>query len=123
MNFQRLRTSIRTTVLLAAVIFVLELFASPVYGQGGNSVGGHVFGVDRRPLSDIHVELLDDLSRTLARARTDASGRYTFFGLSSGRFRVRVMPFGTDYDEQELEVEIVSFTRTIGEPRTLGLTR
>jgi len=125
MNFQRMRISIRTTALLAGAIFVVELFASPlsVAGQGGNSIGGHVFGVDRRPLSDIHVELLDDLSRTLTRARTDASGRYTFFGLSSGRFKVRVMPFGTDYDEQEQDVEIVSFTRTIGEPRTLGLTR
>jgi hypothetical protein len=101
------------------------LLAAPVVsGQtSGNSIGGHVFGVDRRPLRDIHVELLDDLSRTLTRTRTDSSGRYTFFGLSSGRFKVRVMPLGTDYEEQEQEVEIVTFTRTIGEPRVLGVSR
>ena len=125
MVIKRSRISGPVVLVLFALFLTLELISSPVSiaAQGGNSVGGHVFGFDRRPLSDIHVELLDDLSRTISRARTDSSGRYVFFGLNSGRFKVRVMPFGTDYDEQEQEVEIISFTRTIGEPRTMGLTR
>src|SRR5688572_16968798 len=106
--------------ILLAVVFA---FAGSVMGQvGGNSVSGHVFGADRRPLSDMNVELLDDLSRTISRSRTNASGRYSFFGLTSGRFRVRVLPLGTDYEEQEQDLEIVNFARTggVGDTRILG---
>ena len=125
MNYQLSTIPIRRSLTLAVLLALGLIFSTlSVSAQGGNSIGGHVFGADRRPLADIHVELLDDLSRTLTRARTDASGRYTFFGLSSGRFKVRVMPFGTDYEEQEVDVEIVSFARGVGgEQRMVGLTR
>lgn len=105
------------------ILFGLLLFSSPsAFGQGGNSVSGHVFGSDRRPLADVHVELLDDLNRTISRARTNASGRYVFYGLSAGRFVIRVMPLATDYEEQEQPFEIVNFTRPsgAGDSRTLG---
>ena len=106
---------------LFAFLFILSY--QPALGQGGNSVSGHVFGADRRPLADLHVELLDDLNRTINRSKTNSSGRYFFYGLSSGRFRVRVMPLGTDYEEQEQDLEIVNFSRTsggIGDSRTMG---
>ena len=89
-------------------IAVLILFSGQALAQPGNTVSGHVFGIDRRPLADLHVELLDDLNRTINRARTNASGRYVFYGLSSGRFRIRVMPLGTVYEEQEQDLEIVN---------------
>ena len=103
------------------LIGLLLLFSGIAVGQG-NTVSGHVFGIDRRPLGDVNVELLDDLSRTISRGRTNASGRYWFRGLSSGRFRVRVLPLGTDYEEQEQDVEIVNFARTtgVGDTRILG---
>ena len=101
--------------------------SSVTFGQDGgigNSISGHVFGVDRRPLSDLHVELVDDLSRTIARARTNASGHYSFFRLPAGRFAVRVLPFGTDYEEQEQTVEITNFRRSSGSggDRLAGMT-
>lgn len=108
--------------LLLAVIFsglmVGALTLAParqVVGQGfGNSITGHVFGADRRPLSDINVELLDEFGRAIQRARTNPSGRYYFGRLQAARYSVRVLPFGTDYEEQEQSVEIVNFTRSQG---------
>jgi tetratricopeptide (TPR) repeat protein len=111
---------VRATVF--PTFFILALFATVALCQGGNSISGHVFGANRRPLPDINVELLDDLSRTIARSRTNSSGRYSFFGLSAGRFRVRVLPFSPEYEEQEQDLEIVNFARTtsVGGARILG---
>lgn len=78
--------------------------------QFGNSISGFVFGYQRQPISEVTVELLDDYSRSVGRIRTDASGRYAFNRISRGRFRVRVIPLGTDYQEQEQEVEIINIT-------------
>lgn len=111
-----------TLTRLGTFVGLLFLFYAPVLGQGGNSVSGHVFGSDRRPLADVYVELLDDLNRTINRTRTNASGRYFFYGLSAGRFIVRVMPLSTDYQEQEQDLEINNFARTTstGELRSFG---
>jgi Tfp pilus assembly protein PilF len=72
--------------------------------QRRNEITGFVFGESRRPVADVVVELLDELNVTINRTRTNASGRYAFHGLSDGRFKVRVLPYGTDYDEQTQEV-------------------
>jgi tetratricopeptide (TPR) repeat protein len=80
----------------------------------GNTISGRVVGVDRRPVSDLRVELLDDLSRTIAYAKTNASGFYTFTGMGSGRFIVRVLSLGTEYEEQENTVEIINVTTFSG---------
>jgi Flp pilus assembly protein TadD len=81
------------------------------YAQFGNSIGGHVFGLQRQPLTDVSVELLDDFSRTIGRTRTNAAGRYSFSRVSSGRFKVRVLPYGLGYEEQETDIEIQNFSR------------
>lgn len=73
-----------------------------------NSITGHIFGDSRRPLSDVFIELLDDLGVTINRTRTNASGRYEFTGLPEGRFRVRALPYGTGYAEQAQEVIIAN---------------
>lgn len=101
-------------VLLLSVT-LLAVYSAP--GQitgGGNSVSGYVFGIDRRPVSDVYVELLNDLSQTLQRSRTNASGHYSFYGLSDGRFYVKVLPLGTDYEGQTQEFEIDNFRRNSG---------
>jgi tetratricopeptide (TPR) repeat protein len=94
-----------------APFFSSESSAFSIYAQSGNSISGHVFGLQRQPLSDVSIELLDDLSRTIARTRTNAAGRYFFNRISSGRFRVRILPYGLDYQEQEQEIEIQNFSR------------
>jgi tetratricopeptide (TPR) repeat protein len=96
--------------------------ASSVNAQLGNSISGYVFGINRTPLPDVAVELMDEFSRTTGRTRTNGSGRYSFTGLAAGKWKVRVLPYGTDYDEQEQEVEIISFSGTTsrGAPRMSG---
>jgi Tfp pilus assembly protein PilF len=71
-----------------------------------NSIHGHVFNEARRPVADVFVELLDDLGVTVNRTRTAFSGHYEFSGLPEGRFKVRVLPYGTDYASQTQEVVI-----------------
>jgi Tfp pilus assembly protein PilF len=75
-----------------------------------NGISGHVFGESRRPISDVYVELLDDLGVTVNRTKTSPSGRYEFKGLAEGRFKVRVLPYGTDYGEQVQEVVIANIS-------------
>ena len=98
---------------LAGVVFVSCIaLAAGVAAQGGNSIGGHIFGSQRTPLEGITVDLLDDFQRTLSRVRTDSTGRYFFSRIPAGKYRVRVLPFGTNYQEQEQDVEIVNIVRT-----------
>lgn len=75
--------------------------------QGRNSVSGHVFGDSRRPLADVHVELLNELGVTVSRIRTNGSGRYVFFGLPDGRYKVRVLPYEVNYHEQTQDVTLI----------------
>jgi tetratricopeptide (TPR) repeat protein len=54
----------------------------------------------------------------MARAKTDASGRFTFNGLIDGRYKVRVMPYGTDYLEQTQDVVLASVSAIAGSGST-----
>ncbi|HUR99582.1 MAG TPA: tetratricopeptide repeat protein [Pyrinomonadaceae bacterium] len=123
MKIARLEVSLFRRELRMVVFFAFVFLVSTAsaFGQG-NSISGHVFGADRRPVADVQVELLDDLSRTLQRITVNSSGRYSFYRLPSGRFKIRVLPFGTDYEQQEQDVEIVNFTRGSGsgDDRILG---
>jgi tetratricopeptide (TPR) repeat protein len=74
--------------------------------QGRNAIMGMVFDESRRPLSEVFVELLNELDITINRGRTSSNGRYEFLGLVEGRYKVRVMPLGTDYLQQTQEVQI-----------------
>ncbi len=100
-----------------------RVFAHPVTGQllvragvaqGRNEISGMVFGASRNPVADVYIELLNDVDSTVARAKTDASGRYSFSGLPDGRFKLRVMPLGTDYVEQVREVTLYSVSSSPG---------
>ena len=82
--------------------------------QSRNAVSGTIFSPSRRPVADIFVELLDDMNSTVGRMKTDASGRYAFGGLASGRFKLRVMPFGTDFLEETQEVVLTSVSAVPG---------
>lgn len=76
--------------------------------QNRNSITGMVYdSSNNRPLSDVFVELTNDVYSTLGRRKTDSSGRFSFNGLSSGSFKVKVLSFGTNYLEETKDVEIV----------------
>jgi Flp pilus assembly protein TadD len=82
--------------------------------QGRNAISGTVFGESNRPVADVYVELTDDFNSTVNRAKTDASGRFSFGGLISGRYRVRVLPYGTGYLEQIQDVTLTSVSAVSG---------
>lgn len=90
---------------------ILFLSSSSVFAQRGNSISGYVTGYEREPIYDAFVELLNEYGQPIKRARTDNSGRYIFSGIAAGRYGVRVNAYGTDYEEQTREVEIVNITR------------
>ena len=104
--------------MIAAAVLVIG--ASPAYDPDsaafaqGNSISGFVWGLERRPLADVNVELQDDMFATLQRTRTNHSGVYQFYNVPGGRLRVKVLPYGTDYEPQEKEIEIINFTRDNG---------
>ena len=116
--------------LYAAMLFIAPAILIPalspktsgVYAQANNSISGQVLGYQNEPLYDIYVELLNDYSQTISRTRTNGAGRYAFYRMSAGRFNIRVMPYGTDYEEQTQSVEIINFTRETqsGERRVSG---
>jgi tetratricopeptide (TPR) repeat protein len=102
-------TSAARTLSRSTALILLSLsLGTFTYGQTSR-ITGNVFGSDRRPVSDAFVELLNELGSTLMRQRTGGGGEYSFSGLSSGRFTIRVRPFGTNYEEQSQEVEIVTY--------------
>ena len=75
-----------------------------VYAQ--NSISGNIYGIDRRPMADLYVELQDDYRRMLGRTQTNGSGYYQFRSFSSGTLNVHVITLGTEYEEQDQEVVI-----------------
>jgi tetratricopeptide (TPR) repeat protein len=82
--------------------------------QGRNAITGTVFGEAHRPVPDVYVELMDDFNSTINRAKTDASGRFAFNGLISGRYRVKALPYGTGYLEQTQDVVLTSVSAVPG---------
>jgi len=75
--------------------------------QGRNSISGSVFGESGRPITDVYVELLNDVGSTISRAKTSGGGRYSFYNLPNGQFQIRALPYGTDYLEQTQAVSLI----------------
>jgi tetratricopeptide (TPR) repeat protein len=79
-----------------------------------NSIGGMVMGPDRRPLSDVYVELMSEYNSQIGpRQRTNSSGRYHFSNLPEGRYKVRVLSAASDFEEQTQEVVIQNAIRQL----------
>jgi tetratricopeptide (TPR) repeat protein len=105
MNSTKARRS-HVVAVLAALMFCFSVCSA--YGQ--NTISGYVFGLNRQPISDLHVELQNDYYQTIQRTRTSGAGYYTFTGLGSGRFTVKVFTFATDYEETDRSIEIQNFS-------------
>lgn len=102
----------RFTACGLGLILLMAVAVIPAYSQNNrNSISGFVFDAQRNPVTQANVELLNEVGQNLARTRTDGGGRYFFGNLSSGRFTIRVLPFGTDFEEQSGDVEIINFVR------------
>ena len=94
---------------VAVVVFLLALNSQAQ--QFRNSIHGFIFNSQRSPVPEVTVELTNEVYQVLQRTRTNGSGRYFFGNLSSGKFVVRILPLGTDFEGQSREVEIVNFVR------------
>jgi Tfp pilus assembly protein PilF len=99
-----------------AILFALCFVENSLGQQNRSSISGFIFGADRRPVSQVVVELRGEFS-TVGRVRTDGSGRYYFGSLAHGRYTVRVMPMGTPFLEANEDVEIAG-TGMRGQPVT-----
>ena len=103
-------------ILSALLIAVLPLHVeAQLPGFSGSTVSGFVFDPQRRPVAQVPVELINDVNGVIQRMRTDGSGRFLFRGVSQGRFQVRVLPLGTNYEEQTQEIEIYGISGS-GQP-------
>ena len=100
---------------IVGVICLLLVFQGIAYGQT-NRISGQIFGANRRPQQEVYVELANEINTVISRVKTDAGGRYLFSGMPAGRYLVRARPFGTDYEEQIQEVELITSVGTRNTP-------
>ena len=99
-----------TLFLLPLTLFVcLPCAAEPA--RLASRIEGQVYNPDRQPVADAYVELLNDVESTLSRTKTNAAGRFSFFGMPNGRYIIKVTPAGTNLLEQEQEVQIAAVSR------------
>jgi len=83
-----------------------------------NSVSGNVYGINRRPMAGIFVELQDEYRRLIRRTQTNGSGYYEFRGFREGTLFIHVITLGTEYEEEEQELMIQNVTIDLGNGRS-----
>jgi tetratricopeptide (TPR) repeat protein len=101
---------VRTQSLFGIIFFSAMFLLSQ--NALASTISGTIYDKQRNQLSDVDVELLDNLYRQYGRTRTDGSGRYQFDGLSDGNWTIRVLPFRYDLEDQSQMVEIKTMTIT-----------
>ena len=106
----------RIRLLLLLVVGVAAQFAAgpEAAAQGRNSISGSVFGESNRPVTDVYVEILNDVGSTINRTKTSGGGRYSFYNLPNGQFQIRVLPYGTNYLEQTKKVSLLPLSQQPG---------
>lgn len=107
-------------VLVLALTVCAPFVSSKNFGAyAQNTISGFVFGINRKPMDGLNVELMNDFGSTIGRIRTSGAGYYSFSTYAEGRFVIRVYTFGTDYEERESGIEI----QNISVPTSSGGTR
>jgi predicted Zn-dependent protease len=76
-----------------------------------NRIEGIVWDPNRRPVSDIYVELQNENYSTVSRTRTDATGRFFFNGYPTGHYTVKVLTSGTNYLEYTVSFDLVNVVK------------
>jgi tetratricopeptide (TPR) repeat protein len=104
-------------ILTLFLAIALGFNSFPATAQSGSTIAGFVFDSQRRPISDLWVELLTDTDSTLMRARTDGAGKYSFTRLSRGNYQVRVHTTGTPYISQTQRIELIVVSAGAGTGR------
>ncbi|HEX8738024.1 MAG TPA: tetratricopeptide repeat protein, partial [Pyrinomonadaceae bacterium] len=91
------------------VLFFLIIAGASIAQAQNNSISGNVFDAqNRQPVSDLYVELLDRVGMTLGRTRVRGGGNFIFSRLPAGEYQVKVLTYGTNYQEAVQDVRLVS---------------
>lgn len=104
----------RLSLLLSVSIIVFFLSSvTPASDSPAllNRIEGIVYDQDRNPVPEANVELLDELYSYLARTKTNSAGRFSFLGVSTGRFKVRVSALRSNLLSQTQDVQLVGLGR------------
>jgi hypothetical protein len=101
-------------LFFVVVIAILSWGTSETFGQDRNRISGFVFDESRRPLSDVYVELQMISTPRLAAFAQAASGMFNFAGLPSGRYVIKVLSTGTEYEEQSVSVALIPISPMAG---------
>lgn len=104
---------IRVSFLLSASIIFFAISSVTSYGSPTliNRIEGVVYDQSRNPVPEADVELLDELDSFLAHTKTNASGRFSFFGISTGHFKVKVLALRLNLLSQTQDVQLISMGR------------
>ena len=109
---KQLTSLFQTLLLTMSVCSAVAAYSSPGEPLNNNAlinrIEGLVFDPDGRPVRDLYVELQNENYFAVARTRTDSAGRFSFIGVSSGHFNIKVITSGTNYLEYTTSVEIVN---------------
>jgi tetratricopeptide (TPR) repeat protein len=97
-------------------VSLLAVSLGPAHGVSGsgaflNRIEGTVYDPGRLPIENVNIELLNDVDSMVGRARTTATGRFSFTGVQPGRYTVKALPLGTNLMEQSQEVNIQNVNR------------
>src|SRR5258706_12641254 len=65
-----------------------------------NVIEGTIYDPGRRPIPDLWIELQNEFNLNLARIRSGPGGRFTFRGIGSGHYYIKVYTTGTNFEEQ-----------------------
>jgi tetratricopeptide (TPR) repeat protein len=94
---------LRKAGFVLAFVFV---FGFCVQVSFASTITGIIYGLNRTPLSEVDVELLNENYQLRDRTRTDGSGRYEFRNLADGFYTIRALPFRYDYQDEEVRVSV-----------------
>lgn len=72
-----------------------------------NRIEGQIFDENRVTVGEVYVELQNDSGSTLSTKRATSLGRFTFLGLTSGSYIVRVLPSGKNLLEQSKDLQFI----------------
>ena len=106
--------SVSRLILVSAIVCLAAAGSrGAFYGANPltNRIEGIVWDPNRRPVPDIYVELQNENYSTISRTRTDSTGRFTFNGIPAGRYNIKVLTSGTNYEEATESIELVDVVR------------
>jgi tetratricopeptide (TPR) repeat protein len=109
------------TLFVVFICFAAPSVRSENYSLVVNSIEGIVWDPYRRPAANLYVELQNENYFSLRRVRTTGTGRFTFTGLTAGRYNIKVLTSGTNYQEATETIEIVNVIRNTSDTAFLDI--